>query len=177
MTTVNIAAFTVSLWGNESVRLEVNDGVLSIDGVSVPGSTFERVVQKGATELIRDGGACPAGTSVEIRNAQARKKIDSMIAGTLGGHTPGSSRGPRLDVDTRARRDTARAMLIRELARANPSDTSGTIAKMVTMERLTAYMERSDIASALDLIFGEIPTESVEVQLDPIVDESSDAYS
>jgi hypothetical protein len=80
--------FTVKLWGDAAVNVEIEDGVAAIDGKVLEDKAFSHIVEYGFRQIIRDAGAISAADAAkpdadEKRNSLAQKKIDTLVSGKL----------------------------------------------------------------------------------------------
>lgn len=81
--------FTVNLWGNESVGVELEgDVTAAIDGAVLKPEALQHIIAYGFRQIIRDAGAISAAESAkpdadEKRNQLAQKKIDTLVSGNL----------------------------------------------------------------------------------------------
>jgi hypothetical protein len=108
-------SFIVNLWADQSVVIEIEDGVATVDGEVIADGMLEHCVEFGFRQLIRDAAA--GQTKDDAKNAMALKKIAALIAGTLRQGTGGGARITPLERQARlvADREVRAAVLQRGL--------------------------------------------------------------
>lgn len=117
--------FTVELWGNRKVNVEVignEDGTLSatIDGADLAPRIVQWAIEYGFRQGIRDAGA--QGKTDDERNAGALKRVDALVNNTL---REGGGGGAKL---TPIQREM-RVIALREITKAfdNPANAGWVI--------------------------------------------------
>ena len=139
--------FTVKLWADESVDVEVDGDVISIDGEVCADGMLTHLLQFGVRQCIRDAAA--SETQDAERNVLARKKIQAIQDGTLRIGTGGGARKSELDV-------AMEAVAMRALRKKYPNETQKALKGAVeaaikgNFDKIKAQAEQ-DLASARDL--------------------------
>lgn len=144
--------FTVKLWGDAAVNVEIEDGVAAIDGKVLEDKAFSHIVEYGFRQIIRDAGAISAVDAAkpdadERRNQLAQKKVDTLVSGKL---RQGTGFAQRLTPTERVARSIAEREIRAAIAASGRSVKSADVPKYVA-KLLERDRQRLEALAATEL--------------------------